>query len=261
MLEAVILGIVQGLTEFIPVSSSGHLIIFRQFSASFLNWHGIINTLSFDVALHFGTLLALLFYFRKDWIEIIKTLPQRESLAWKLFIGSIPAVCAGLLLHNWIEQHRSLALVAFTLSFVSIFMIVSERNYEGSERFGLDKLDFRSALIIGIAQAFALVPGVSRSGLTIVAGLMRKMRRDEAARFSFLLGTPAVAGASIFEAQNFMGSEHIVFNIFIVGIIVSAVTGYLVIKYLLLFLQKHSLRPFAYYRFLLAFVIILFIKG
>ncbi len=87
------------------------------------------------------------------------------------------------------------------------------------------------------------------------------MRRDEAARFSFLLGTPAVAGASIFEAQNFMGSEHIVFNIFIVGIIVSAVTGYLVIKYLLLFLQKHSLRPFAYYRFLLAFVIILFIKG
>ena len=113
MLEAVILGIVQGLTEFIPVSSSGHLIIFRQFSESFLNWHGIINTLSFDVALHFGTLLALLFYFRKDWIEIIKTLPQRESLAWKLFIGSIPAVCAAA------------PIIIFIRSYYDVFVAIS----------------------------------------------------------------------------------------------------------------------------------------
>jgi undecaprenyl-diphosphatase len=257
MLEAIILGIVQGLTEFMPVSSSGHLIIFRQFSQSLLDWQGIINTLSFDVALHFGTLLALLLYFRKDWFALLKTFPHKDSLVWKILIGSIPAVLAGGLFHEWFEQNRGMVLIALTLSLISIFMLVSERNYEKSERGGLEKVDISAALIIGIAQACALVPGVSRSGITIVAGLMRKLRRDEAARFSFLLGTPAVAGASIFEAKNLFSSDDIKVNIIIMGILVSAVTGYLVIKYLLLYLQKHSLRPFAYYRFLLAFVIIL----
>ncbi len=253
MIEAIILGILQGLTEFIPVSSSAHLIIFPWF----FDWQGIVNTLSFGVALHFGTLVALLFYFRKEWIELFRTMPQKDGMIWKILIGTIPAGVAGILLHDWIAQNRNPLLIAFTLCLVSVFMIISERNYKESDRFGIEKINFKDALFIGVAQAFALIPGVSRSGITIVAGLTNRLKREDAARFSFLLGTPAIAGASLLEAKNLMGPEDLDLNIFFVGITISALIGYLAIKYLILFLQNHSLRPFAYYRFLLAFVIIL----
>ncbi|GBD96716.1 MAG TPA: undecaprenyl-diphosphatase UppP [Nitrospirae bacterium] len=253
MLEAIILGIIQGLTEFLPVSSSAHLIIFPWF----FNWQGIVNTLSFDIALHFGTLFALLIYFRKDWIELLKTLPQKDGLIWKLVIGTIPAAVAGVLLHDWVEQNRSPLLIVFTLCLVSIFMILSERNYKKPDRSGIEKINFKSAFFIGLAQACALIPGVSRSGITIVAGLTRNLKREDAARFSFLLGTPAIAGASLLELKNMAGAESLELDIFMIGITVSAVVGYFAIKYLMLFLQNYSLRPFAYYRFLLAFVIIL----
>ncbi len=253
MFEAIILGILQGLTEFIPVSSSAHLILIPWF----FNWQGIVNSLSFNVALHFGTLLALLLYFRTDWIELIKSVQQKDSILWKIVIGSFPAAFAGILLHDWIENNRSPVLIAFTLCLVSVFMILAERNYHKIERTGMDKINVKTALLIGIAQAFALIPGVSRSGITIVAGLTRGMNRAEAARFSFLLGTPIVAGASLLEVNNIMNKGHLDFDIFIAGITVSACVGYIVIKYLIVFLQKYSLRPFAYYRFLLAFVIII----
>ena len=253
MFEAIILGILQGLTEFIPVSSSAHLILVPWF----FKWDGIVNSLSFDVALHFGTLISLLVYFRKDWLHLLKNITQKDNMLWKLAAGTVPAVIVGLLIRDWIEQNRSPVLIAFTLCFVSALMILSERNYKASDRIGMEKVGFADALFIGIAQACALIPGVSRSGITIVAGLSRKFKREDAARFSFLLGTPAVAGASLLEGKNLIGAENIEFDIFIAGIIVSALVGYLVIKYLLLFLQKYSLRPFAYYRFLIAFVIIL----
>jgi undecaprenyl-diphosphatase len=253
MFEAIILGILQGLTEFIPVSSSAHLILVPWF----FKWEGIVNSLSFDVALHFGTLIALLVYFRKDWFHLLKTISQKDNMLWKLAAGTVPAVIAGLLIRDWIEHNRSPVLIVFTLCFVSVLMILSERNYKRAERIGMEKAGFADALFIGIAQACALIPGVSRSGITIVAGLTRKFKREDAARFSFLLGTPAVAGASLLEGKNLIGAEHIEINIFIAGIIGSTVVGYLVIKYLLLFLQKYSLRPFAYYRFFIAFVIIL----
>jgi undecaprenyl-diphosphatase len=253
MIEAIILGIVQGLTEFLPVSSSAHLILFPWF----FDWQGIVNTLSFDVALHFGTLLALLVFFRKDWIEIIRTMPRKDALLWKLVAGTIPAAVAGILLHDWIEQNRNPVLISFTLTFVAVLMIMSEKKYDATERSGIETITMKSALFIGVAQACALIPGVSRSGITIIAGLTKNLRREDAARFSFLLGTPAVAGASLLEAKNLAGSSGIEFDIFFVGIVVSAVTGYLAIKYLILFLKNFSLRPFAYYRFFLAFVIIL----
>ena len=253
MFEAIILGILQGLTEFIPVSSSAHLIL----APWFFKWDGIVNSLSFDVALHFGTLISLLVYFRKDWLHLLKTITQKDNMLWKLAAGTVPAVIVGLLIRDWIEQNRSPVLIAFTLCFVSVLMILSERNYKVTERIGMEKAGFADALFIGIAQACALIPGVSRSGITIVAGLSRKFKREDAARFSFLLGTPAVAGASLLEGKNLIGAENIEIDIFIAGIIVSALVGYLVIKYLLLFMQKPSLRPFAYYRFLIAFVIIL----
>ncbi len=253
MFEAIILGILQGLTEFLPVSSSAHLII----TPWFFKWDGMVNTLSFDVALHFGTLLALLFYFRKDWIEIIKGIPQKDAMMWKLLAGTIPAGVIGVLFHDWIEQNRSPLVIAFTLCFVSVLMFLSEKNYTEDQRTGLEGINYKKAVFIGIAQAFALIPGVSRSGITIIAGLTKGLKRAEAARFSFLLGTPAVAGASLLEAKNLAGAESIEVDIFIAGISIAAVTGYFAIKYLILFLQKFSLRPFAYYRFLLAFVIIL----
>ena len=252
MFEAIILGILQGLTEFLPVSSSAHLII----TPWFFKWDGVVNTLSFDVALHFGTLLALLFYFRKDWIEIIKGIPQKDAMMWKLLVGTIPAGVVGVLFHDWIAQNRDPFVIAFTLCFVSVLMLMSEKNYKEDQRTGLEGINFKNAIFIGIAQAFALIPGVSRSGITIVAGLTKGLKRAEAARFSFLLGTPAVAGASLLEAKNLVSADSIELDIFVAGIVVAAVTGYFAIKYLILFLQKFSLRPFAYYRFLLAFVII-----
>ncbi|HDH04466.1 MAG TPA: undecaprenyl-diphosphate phosphatase, partial [Nitrospirae bacterium] len=183
--------------------------------------------------------------------------PQKDGMIWKIVIGTIPAAIAGVLLRDWIEQNRSPLLIAITLSLVSIFMILSERNYKRPERSGIEKVGFKTALFIGLAQACALIPGVSRSGITIVAGLTRNLKREDAARFSFLLGTPAIAGASLLEAKNMIGAESLELDIFMIGITVSAVIGYFAIKYLILFLQNHSLRPFAYYRFLLAFVIIL----
>jgi undecaprenyl-diphosphatase len=252
MFEAIILGILQGLTEFIPVSSSAHLILFPWF----FKWQGIVNTLSFAVALHFGTLLALLVYFRKDWAELLKSFSQKGSLFWIIIIATIPAAVAGILLHDWIEHQRNPLLIAFTLCLVSVFMILSERNYDESKRFSLEKINLKNALFIGIAQACALIPGVSRSGITIVAGLTRGMKRADAARFSFLLGTPVIAGASIMEGANLIGKESLQLDIFFIGIAVSSIVGYAAIKYLILFLQKYSLRAFAYYRFLLAFVII-----
>ncbi len=253
MFEAIILGILQGLTEFIPVSSSAHLIIFPWF----FNWQGVVNSLSFDVALHFGTLIALLIYFRKDWVELIKSVPRKDSMIWKLFFATLPAGVIGILLHDWIAQNRSPVIIIFTLCIVSVLMILSERNYSESDRSSIEKINMKSAIFIGIAQAFALIPGVSRSGITIVAGLTKGLNRADAARFSFLLGTPAVAGASILEWKNLIGADNIEIDLFIAGIAVSAIVGYIVIKYLILFLQKYSLRSFAYYRFLLAFVIII----
>jgi undecaprenyl-diphosphatase len=136
-------------------------------------------------------------------------------------------------------------------------MILVEKNYGKSERTGMEKISLKNALFIGAAQALALIPGVSRSGITIIAGLTRGMHRADAARFSFLLGTPVVGGATLLEAKNIMNSGDFKLDIFIAGISVSAIVGYIVIKYLMIFLQKYSLRPFAYYRFLLAFVIII----
>lgn len=257
MFEAIILGILQGLTEFIPVSSSAHLILLPWF----FGWDGIVNTLSFSVALHFGTLIALLLYFRKDWIELFGTITQKNGMIWKIFFATIPAGIAGLALHDWIEQTRSPLLIIFSLSIVSVLMILSEKNYSEAESADIQKIGLSTAMFIGIAQAFALIPGVSRSGITIVAGLTKGIKRSEAARFSFLLGTPIVAGASLLEAKNLMASDNIEINIFAIGIAVSAISGYFVIKYLILYLQKYSVKPFAYYRFLLAFVIILSMWG
>ncbi len=258
MFEAIILGIIQGLTEFIPVSSSAHLIILPWL----FGWEGIIDTITFDVALHFGTLVALLFYFRDDWMKILRTALSKDAMIWKLLIGTIPAAVIGFLFHDLFEKARSPLLIVFTLCTVSILMLLSERSYRESQSSGVEKVNLFDALFIGIAQACALVPGVSRSGITIVAGLARGLRRDASARFSFLLGTPAIFGASMLEGKRLVDADNIEYKIFFIGIFISAITGYIAIRFLLRFFQRHSLIPFAYYRFFLASVIIISIwKG
>lgn len=255
MLEAVILGIIQGLTEFIPVSSSAHLILLPWF----FKWKGVVNTMGFDVALHLGTLIALVVYFRKDWVELLRTARRKDGMIWHILIATVPAAVAGLIFHDSIEGLRSPVLMIFTLSSIAALMIFTEKIKKGSEGLDIDKISRKDALIIGIAQALALVPGVSRSGITIVAGLMRGIQRQAAARFSFLMSTPIIAGAGFLETRKLVlsGDASLRPDIFLAGIAASAVTGYIAIKFLLRFLQNHSLNPFAYYRFLLAFVIIL----
>lgn len=254
MLQAIILGILQGLTEFIPVSSTAHLIILPWF----LGWHGIVDSLTFDVALHFGTLLALLSYFRKDWIALFKGLTNRKSLIWLIAAASVPAGAAGLAFHANFENMRVyLLLIVFTLSSVAVLMLIAEKKNRGKAGLGIENISIKDALIIGFAQALALIPGVSRSGITITAGLFRGFSREASARFSFLMSTPVVLGASLLDARKVINSPDIDLNIFLIGILSSAITGYLAIKYLLIFFRNHSMMPFAYYRFLLAFVMII----
>lgn len=256
MLQAIILGILQGLTEFIPVSSTAHLIILPWF----LGWNGIVDSLTFDVALHFGTLLALLVYFRKDWIDLFKGLTSRKSLIWLIAAASVPAGAAGLAFHDNFENMRDyLLLIVFTLSSVAVLMLIAEKKNRGKPGLGIENISIKDALIIGFAQALALIPGVSRSGITITAGLFRGFSREASARFSFLMSTPVVLGASLLDARKVINSPDIDLNIFLIGILSSAITGYFAIKYLLIFFRNHSMMPFAYYRFLLAFVMIIII--
>ena len=248
MFETIILGIVQGITEFLPVSSTAHLILFPWL----FNWNGTVNTLSFDVALHAGTLLALLACFYKDWIEIF--LHKRDLLLF-IIIATIPAGITGVLFHDQIETTLRLPiLISAMLVTFGIVMLVSEK-FTGQGN--IKNMTLKDSLIIGISQAVALIPGVSRSGITISTGLFLGMKRDESARFSFLLSTPAVLGAVLLEGKKLLSSpgSHDT-GLFATGIVISAVSGFVAIKFLLKFFEKHTLNIFVYYRFILAALII-----
>jgi undecaprenyl-diphosphatase len=247
MIKAVVLGVVQGITEFFPVSSTAHLILFPWF----FHWSGEVNTLVFDVALHAGTLAALLLCFYRDWFHML--LEDRKMLLF-IIAATIPAGSAGVLLNHIVEHNlRSPLLIAFSTVFFGILMLVAERyGRKGSER-----ASFPDSLIIGVAQAVALIPGVSRSGITITAGLFRNLTRETAARFSFLLSTPVIGGATLLEGRKLLKSpEHYHLDIFALGFLAALATGVFAIKFLLHFLRKHPLDVFAYYRFFLAAVIV-----
>ncbi|MBA3071230.1 MAG: undecaprenyl-diphosphatase UppP [Nitrospirae bacterium] len=255
MVEAIILGIVQGLTEFLPVSSTAHLILLPWF----FGWKGDIDSLTFDVALHAGTLLALISCFWKDWVEIL--LNNRKLLAL-LVVATLPAGIAGILLKDVVETTlRSPLIIVFTLVLFGIVMLISERWKRGRE---IKDMTFSDAIIIGVSQAVALIPGVSRSGITISAGLFRGLEREASARFSFILSTPVIFGAALLEGRKLISNAgNYDLNLFMAGVVTSAVTGYIAIKFLLYFLRKHSLNIFVYYRFVLALIIIggIWLKG
>jgi undecaprenyl-diphosphatase len=273
IIQALVMGLTQGLTEFIPVSSSGHLILVPWL----FGWpvkDTFLGSLEFSVILHMGTLLALLVYFWRDWLKIIpaglatirdrsfKGDPDRK-MAWLLVVATIPAVAVGPLLTGPIEDAvRDPGLVALMLCVGGAILWLADRW--GTKTREMDTITFRGSLGIGLAQVFALVPGISRSGISISAGLFGGLTREAAARFSFLMATPVVAGAGLWEARKLLSHDPAAPNpetkLVVIGFITAAVSGLLAIRFMLAFLRRQPVTLFVVYRVLLAaavFVVLL----
>jgi len=266
--QAVILALVQAVTEFLPISSTAHLFLFPWL----LGWND--PGLDYTVVVHAGTLIGVILYFLKTWLELglaglgirypagaaPEEIRTNRKLFWYIVAGTAPAALAGVLLEKHIETtFRSPVLMGSMLILVGVVMWVAEQRSPLAR--GMQSLTLGDALLIGTAQAIALVPGVSRSGITIVAGLVRGMTREAAARFTFLLATPIIAGASAVKLwqmrQNALGDETAA--ALVAGFLVSAVTGYAVIAFLLRYLQTRTLRIFIYYRIAFGIVILLLV--
>ncbi len=271
ILQSVVLGLAQGLGEFLPVSSTAHLILIPYF----FGWPD--PGLSFDVALHVGTLIAVLAYFGKDWIMIFRSAFNKSStlasspskllnsaggqkqmydknLLWLLVIATIPGVLAGYFLEEKAETFlRDPLIIAFALVFFGLALFLADKLLQHEKN--LNQLTFVNAVVIGLAQAAAIIPGVSRSGATMTAGLIQGLDRINAARFSFLLSAPIIFGAAALKIPHLF-AEGINTPI-VIGILVSAVSGYLAIGFLLRFVQKIGYTAFFSYRLLLGLVILI----
>lgn len=266
--QVIILGIIQGVTEFIPISSSGHLVITKDI----LHWASWDRT--FDVALHFGTLLALVFYFKKELLIYIKaffkSLVERnlstdfnKKLVWILLLSTLPVFISGGFFGDYIDQHLiGLYVVIFNLIFFAIVLFLAD-NLSKFQR-TLEQSTWADGILIGLAQAISLVPGVSRSGITMTAGILRKYKREDAAKFSFLMLIPAVTGAVIYKALKVFIQGDFSLTLggyYLMGMLVSFVVGFLCIKFLLSYLQKRSFNLFVIYRVILGTGLILWCFG
>ncbi len=253
--DAVFLGIIQGITEFLPVSSSGHLVL----AEYFMHLKGA--GLAFDVILHMGTLVAVLAYFYRDWVAMISSLlPGRRDNASRrllllLVIGTVPGAVAGFLLeHAASTCFRSPWVVVFTLSGVALLLLLADRVNRHDRRFqGFGKID---AALVGLSQALAIVPGVSRSGITMTCALFLGFTREASARFSFLLSAPIIAGAGVYESIKLIreGTSTLDLN-YLIGFAASCISGYMVIAFLMTYLKKHTFLPFVVYRLALSAVV------
>jgi undecaprenyl-diphosphatase len=265
--QAIVMGIVQGLTEFLPISSSGHLIIVP----FLMGWNDpFITSLAFSVMLHIGTLAALLVYFRSDWVRLVpaglaairdrsfRGEPDRR-LAWLLVAATIPAAIAGFLLSDVIETaFREIGLVAVTLVGGAVILWLADRW--GARTKGVDDVTFPVAIGIGAAQALALVPGISRSGISISAARFAGLDREAAARFSFLMATPITAGAALFEVRKLATGEagvDVSAGPLIAGMLAAFVSGMIAIGFLLRYLRTRSLNVFVVYRLVLAAIVVI----
>ncbi len=266
--EALILGVIQGLTEFLPVSSSGHLVL-----AESLMKLPVENLKSFDIATHVGTLLALLVYFWKDIWNIImafflsigqiftrkKLSPEMEKsqkMMVYLLLATIPAIIFGVTLSDWLDAvFRHPFSVAIFLILVGVLFFVAEYIYS---KMKTREVGLREAIIMGLCQCLALMPGVSRSGITIGAGIVQGVKRDEAAKFSFLLGAIAIFGAAVFAVYDISKGKYLMpsTDVLIAGILSSFVVGLAAISFLMRYLKKHSLHIFGVYRVILGFVLL-----
>ncbi len=276
MVTAVVLGAIQGLTEFLPISSSAHLILVPWI----LGWNP--EGLIFDVSLHFGTAIAIVAYFWRDWVELLREVVRgvmeghplgntRRRLAWCLVAGTLPAMVVGLAFQKYVETNlRSPLITVFTLVGFALVLYYAEKRC--SQGRSLQDIGMADAVWIGLGQALALIPGVSRSGITISVGLFRDLDRTSAARFSFLLATPVIAGAALLEGVHLAkairdpalaaaggmltGAGAVKWAILAGGTASAVVVGLLCIRYFLRYIQKKSFTPFVVYRILLAAVVL-----
>ena len=263
-LSIIILGIIQGIAEFLPISSSAHLIIFRDLFGIGTGLSENLN-LTFDLALHFGTLLSIAVFFFKDFINMItkgftKGIKDDEGkILWYLVIATIPAAIAGLLFEDVIENaiRGNFLIIALALGIMGIIIYMADRI--GKTKNSIKKMSIKDAFLIGCRQVFALIPGFSRSGTTIAAGRTLGLNREDAAKFSFFLSAPVVCGALLLELLDKTVWSLIIANLgtFILGIAISFITGLLCIKYLLKYLQKHNFKIFMIYRLILSATILL----
>ena len=274
IVAAAILGIVQGLTEFLPVSSTAHLILVPWF----LGWEP--EGLTFDVALHVGTAFAVLTFFFRDWIRLAREMflgikegklleNEDRRLGWYLVVGTLPAMVAGLAFEETIESRlRSPLIIVFTLAALGALLLFAEKR--GTHTRTIEKFTWTDSLSIGFSQAIALIPGISRSGITMTTAMFRNSTRTSAARFSFLLSTPVILGAGILKSLRLMdavqhpiaGTEAVRWSVMGAGFLFAAVSGFLCIRFFLKYLQTKSFMPFVIYRFLLAgLVLIYYLKG
>jgi undecaprenyl-diphosphatase len=263
ILQLVILAIVQGLTEFLPVSSSAHLAL----APWLFGWED--PGLAFDIALHLGTLAAVILYFFKDWVQVIAQglgisytndaeLAKNRSLLWMLAVASLPIGLFGFLFNKEAETTwRNPYIIGTMLIVVGLLMAYAERVSRGRRDIG--EIGFVDSILIGFSQALAIVPGTSRSGITITTGLFRDLNRESAARFSFLLSTPAIAAAgakALYDLMKHGGLTPDVRIQFLIGIAVSAIVGCFVIAFFLKYLRTHTLKFFVYYRIIFGIIVI-----
>ena len=252
LLQALILGILQGATEFLPVSSSGHLVLVPWL----LGWDA--SSLTFDTTVHLGTLLAVAAYFRRDiWqiiLGVLKTLRDRNlddfhgRLGWLIVVASLPAAILGVLLADFFERlFAAPAAVAGFLLLTGLILFLSERMSNRAR--SIESITWKDGLLIGLAQAGAIAPGISRSGSTIAAGLALGIKREAAARFSFLLALPIILGAGVFKLKDALetGVSSAEMATLTLGFAAAAISGYACIHFLISYLRRHSLYLFAFY--------------
>lgn len=256
--KAVILAAIQGLTEFLPISSSGHLVL----PQTLLGWED--QGLAFDVAVHVGSLVAVVWFFRRDVANLVvawlASVTRREHsadarLAWYVIAATIPAVVAGLLFNDVIETHlRSGEVLAATTLVWGVVLGLVDRY--SSHRRNLTDIGLGLALFVGFAQALALMPGTSRSGITITAALLMGLNRSDAARFSFLLSMPIIAAAGSYKLLELIeGNLAVAWDLLAIGVVVSCVTAYLCIRVFMNWVERIGMMPFAIYRVILAAII------
>jgi len=263
LIQVIVLGVVQGLTEFLPVSSTAHLYL----TSWLLGWR--TEALSFDIMLHIGTLFAILIYFFKDWVQIIgqafglriggdEELKQNPMLLWLMAIATVPVAVCGFLFNKQAEgPWRNPWVIGVMLIAIGILMWLAENA--GRKQRDLASVNLPDTIVIGVSQALAIVPGCSRSGITISSGLFRNLDRHAAARFSFLISAPAIGGAAVKTLWD-MHKHHelasMIDTSFVAGVVVSAVTGTAVIAWFLHYLRRSSLRPFVYYRVIFGIIVL-----
>lgn len=266
ILQALFLGVLQGITEFLPISSSGHLVIAQTFLGLEVD-----SLKSFDVVVHLGTLTAIIIYFWKDivgllkgflgFLRIYKVKPsdkKYQNLILYIVVATIPAVIVGLLFEDAIDDlFRNAFYVGIWMIIVGVIFIISEKRLK--TYLLKKKIGYLSATIIGIMQAFALIPGVSRSGTTISAGIFQGLTREKAARFSFLLAVPVILGAGILTVMNEIsrGGFELEISLLLTGFASSALAGFCAVYFLMKYLKKHTLKAFSYYLFLVGGLVII----